>query len=58
MLKNLKIIINESGGNTEYDYQYFKEGFEEWAKNLDAFLTEENLKQYLAECGYKVKELD
>lgn len=57
MLENLIIITNESGGMNEYEYEYFKEGFEEWAKDLDALPTEENLRQYLIECGYKVKEI-
>ena len=57
MLENLIIITNENGGIQEYGYEYFKEGFEEWAKDLDAFLTEENLRQYLIECGYKIKEI-
>ena len=61
MLNNLVIITNESGGMNEYKYEFFKEGFEEWAEEFDAHHTEENLRQYLIECGYKVtetKELD
>jgi hypothetical protein len=57
MLKNLKIIINENGGNEEYEYDFFQEGFEEWAESLDADKTEENLKRYLTECGYNIVKI-
>lgn len=57
MLDNLIIITSGSGGVSENKYSFFKEGFEEWAENLDAFHNEENLRQYLVECGYKIVEI-
>ena len=57
MLENLKVMIKENGGNEEYNYNFFKDGFEEWAENLDADHTKENLRRYLGECGYNVVEI-
>lgn len=57
MLNNIIITTNENGGMNEYKYDFFKEGFEEWAEKLDADHSKENLKEYLIECGYKVKEI-
>jgi len=59
--KSIKIISKDSGGIAEYDYDYFAEGFEEWAENLDIDLPDvEDLKQYLDEEGYntEIEELD
>ncbi len=54
--ETIKIISNENGGTTEYDYNYFAEGFEEWATNLEIDLADTgDLKQYLEESGYKVE---
>lgn len=55
----IKITTKENGGNVEYDYNYFKEGFEEWADNLDITLAdEEHLREYINECGYKIKNIE
>jgi len=54
----LKIMVSESGGDNEYNYEYFAEGFEEWAEDLDITIADtDHLEQYLGECGYKVIEI-
>lgn len=53
--ENLKITVRENGGDTKYDYSFFKEEFGEWTKKLDVFSPDINdLRQYLTECGYDV----
>ena len=55
---SIRILCNESGGNVEYSYNYFKGGFEEWADELDLTLADTNhLEQYIKECGYNVIEI-
>lgn len=60
MLKNVIITSRESGGNVDYKYDFFKEGFEEWARNLNASepYGSDLLRQYLIECGYKVLKIE
>lgn len=56
--ETLIIICRENGGDIEYKYDYFKEGFEEWANDLDVSLADtDQLREYLTECGYKVLEI-
>lgn len=53
--EKLIITCRENGGNVNYDYHFFKEGFEEWAKSVDLDLADtEHLKRYLTEHGYNV----
>ena len=52
------ILVRENGGDTEYKYEFFKEDFEEWARDLEVTLAStEDLKEYLVECGYKVLDI-
>lgn len=52
------ILARENGGDVEYKYNFFKEGFEEWANDLDVTLADtDHLREYLTECGYKVLEI-
>lgn len=56
--KRLIITCRESGGDVDYSYEFFKEGFEEWARSVDLGLADaHHLKRYLTECGYKVIEI-
>lgn len=56
--EKLIIITNENGGMNEYKYEYFQEGFEEWANDLEITIADaEHLKRYLAECGYQVIDI-
>lgn len=60
MFDKEKIIIRTkgSGGDNENNYEYFAEGFEEWAEDLDITIADmDHLEQYLGECGYKVIEI-
>lgn len=56
--ERLIITTGESGGNVNYNYEFFKEDFEKWCNKLDVFIAKINhLKQYLIECGYNVIEI-
>ena len=56
--EKLIITCRESGGNIDYSYEFFREGFEEWAAELDIFIADtHHLERYLVECGYKVIEI-
>lgn len=56
--ERLIIITSESGGMSEYNYDYFKEDFEAWANELDVFIAStEHIRRYLLECGYNVMEI-
>lgn len=57
--ETLSIICRENGGDVEYEYDYFKEEFEEWANDLDIVLADtSDLERYLKECGYNVVEIE
>lgn len=54
----VKVLVRENGGNAEYDYGYFKEGFEEWAEEHDANLPGlEQLREYIIGSGYSIIEI-
>lgn len=53
--ENLTIVCKENGGSVRYDYQFFKEGFEEWAAELKIKIADiDDLIRYVTECGYNV----
>ncbi len=56
--ERLIITCKESGGSVNYSYEFFREGFEEWAAELDIFIADtHHLERYLVECGYNVVEI-
>ncbi len=56
--KEKLVITCRDCGYVDYDYKFFKEGFEEWAKSVDIDLADiQHLKRYITECGYNVIEI-
>lgn len=56
--QKLIITCKGSGGDSNYNYEFFKKDFEEWANELDIFIADiHHLKQYLNECGYKIIDI-
>ena len=56
--KEKLVITCREYGHVDYTYNFFKEGFEEWAKSVDLDLADiDHLKRYITECGYNVIEI-
>jgi len=56
--KEKLVITCREYGQVDYTYEFFKEGFEEWAKSVELDLADtDHLKRYITECGYDVIEI-
>ena len=55
---NLLIMTKDNGGLSTFKYDYFRNDFERWTKDLDISIVDvKDLEMYLSELGYNVLEI-